>query len=236
MPFPRFLLSSKRFSKPFWVFLQPLPLLSPPTSMQRKRSQFFASKECRFSRCVPCFVCIDSASNLDQLLSVDICCLRQDIVPSFLEGCCIVSTQLSDVQKSWLIAQLQKARCLPDLTGLKVLLSSAQPFVSSSTIELVNECKEVANYLCLLLGTVEKDEYISVLILIFSHSLDVWKDCVSSLIHILAQIDPPSLVLLSEMLLERIQNSGNALFMTLFGDLLLTSASFNLYIHRTFLS
>ena len=58
--------------------------------------------------------------------------------------------------------------------------------------------------------------------------MDLWKDCISSLVHILIQIDPASLASVSEMLLEGIQNSGNAVFMTLFGDLLVTSATCNL--------
>ena len=150
-------------------------------------------------------------------------------MPSFLEGCCSVATQLGDVRSSWFVAQLQKARCFPDLSALKVLLTNAQLFASSSTIEFVSVYKEVLNYLCILRGTVEKDEFGELIFFLIGRELmDLWKDCVSSLVHILIQIDPASLASVSEMLLEGIQNSGNAVFMTLFGDLLVTSATCNL--------
>ena len=71
-------------------------------------------------------------------------------------------------------------------------------------------------------------------ILSVRQGMDVWKDCVSSVLHILVQIDPASLASVSEMLLEGIQNSGNAVFVRLFGDLLVTSARCNLYIRRSF--
>ena len=88
-------------------------------------------------------------------------------MPSFLEGCCSVATQLGDVRSSWFVAQLQKARCFPDLSALKVLLTNAQLFASSSTIEFVSVYKEVLNYLCILRGTVEKDEFGE--LIFFSH-------------------------------------------------------------------
>lgn len=175
-----------------------------------------------------CFSCC-RFSNLDQLLSIDIGHLRQSVVPSFLEGCCSAATQLGDVRSSWFIAQLQKARCFPDLSALKVLLTNTQLFASSPTIEFVNEFKEVSNYLCILRGTAEKDEFDELVFLLSARQgMDVWKDCVSSVLHTLIQIDPASLASVSEMLLEGIQNSGNAVFMTLFGDLLVTSATCNL--------
>ena len=73
-------------------------------------------------------------------------------------------------------------------------------------------------------------------ILSVRQGMDVWKDCVSSVLHILVQIDPASLASVSEMLLEGIQNSGNAVFVRLFGDLLVTSARCNLYTQRSYFS
>lgn len=230
--FPPFLLSLRRFSRPFWPFSPPTLRPNRQTRAQRRRSPFSASRDRRCSPCIPCFVHIGVASHLDQLLAVDINFLRPSVVPSFLEGCCSVAAQLCDVRSSWFVAQLRKARCFPELAALKVLLSNAQSFASPATMELVNECTEVSRYLCALRGSVEKDECVRPPTVNSRQTMEVWKGCVSSLLHVLIQIDPPSLAPLSEMLLEGIRNSGNALFMTLFGDLLVTSASFNLYVHR----
>lgn len=126
--------------------------------MLQRPSLFCVSRDHPYHPYVPCSVFLGGFSNLDQLLSIDIGHLRQSVVPSFLEGCCSVATQLGDVRSSWFIAQLQKARRFPDLSALKVLLTNAQLFASLPTIEFVNEFKEVSNYLCILRGTVEKDE------------------------------------------------------------------------------
>lgn len=61
--------------------------------------------------------------------------------------------------------------------------------------------------------------------------LDTWKECVSFLLRILVREDPASLQVLAQMLVAAVRSGGNAVYVTLFGEILVSGGIVGAYVH-----
>ena len=60
--------------------------------------------------------------------------------------------------------------------------------------------------------------------------LDTWKECTSLLLRILVREDPASLYMLAQMLVATIRSGGNAVYVTLFGEILVSGGIVGAYV------
>lgn len=66
----------------------------------------------------------------------------------------------------------------------------------------------------------------------FNHRyvLDTWKECTSLLLRILVREDPASLQMLAQMLVAAVRSGGNAVYVTLLGEILVSGGTVGAYV------